>query len=195
MCKEAILWSGWGRDGFPGDRWATVHDGIGWEELAATADRLPVGDVAPGAILYEPDSAVIRAGAVAALGARLGAHLLDPQIAYLVAPALRPEPLAQAFVVDEVHPFSLKRLNQRLRQSGIGQVELKKRGFPVEPEQLRPQLRLTAGGRAAVVLFTRRGDSRLMILAHRPPGGSHLDRTDRSDLGDPTDDDYRKRNA
>ena len=161
VCKEGVLWNGAkGCDGYPGARWASVHDGVGWQELATTTDRLPVGDLAPGAILYEPDSAVIRAGAVAALGIRLGAHLLDAQIAYLVAPALRAEPLSQAFVVDEIHPFSLKRLNQRLQQLGIGQVEPKKRGFPLEPEQLRPELRLTPGGRPAVV------------LNHAPGGGA-----------------------
>lgn len=170
VCKEAVLWSG---ERCRRGCWASVHDGRGWHELAATAERLPVGDLNSGDILYEPDPAVIRAGAVAAMGARLDAHLFDPQIAYLVASTLRPEPLARAFAVDEVHPFSLKRLNQRLQQLGIGQVELKKRGFPLEPEKLRPELRLTRGGRAAVVFFTRKGAGRLMILARRLSAGEN----------------------
>jgi hypothetical protein len=58
-------------------------------------------------------------------------------------------------------------LNQRLQSLGIGEVELKKRGFPVEPETLRPQLKLSPGGRRGVVIFTRRGDERLMLLAER----------------------------
>ena len=96
---------GRGRDGFPGARWATVYDGVGWEELAATADRLPVGDLAPGAILYEPDFRSDPAGAVPPSACAWAPICLDPQIAYLVAPTLRFEPLAQAFVVDEIHPI------------------------------------------------------------------------------------------
>jgi hypothetical protein len=93
--------------------------------------------------------------------------LFDPQIAYLVSAQPVQDPLVHSFAVHEVHRFSLKVLNRRLQALGIGEVELKKRGFPVEPETLRPQLKLAAGGRRAVVIFTRRGDERLMLLAER----------------------------
>jgi hypothetical protein len=99
--------------------------------------------------------------------ARLAAHLFDPQIAYLVADAHEPEPLAQAFLVEEIHPFHLGRLNARLRALGVAQVELKKRGFPVAPESLRPKLRLAQAGRMATVILTRRGEERLMLICRR----------------------------
>ena len=104
----------------------------------------------------------------ATLCERYGAHLFDAQIAYLVGPpAAQTDRLAQAFAIEEVHPFSLKLLNQRLQALQIGTVELKKRGFPVEPEELRPRLKLVAHGRNGVVIFTRRGDERIMIIARR----------------------------
>ncbi len=163
-CKEAVLW--WGREDAP-SRWASVHRADGWRMLAADDAPPPLGELAPDTVLYEPDPAVIRAGALAQLCARVGGHLFAPDIAYIVAPALRVEPLAQAFAIDEVHRFSLKLLNQRLAARGVGQVELLKRGFPQEPESLRPRLRLTPGGAPGVVIFTRRGDEHWMLIGRR----------------------------
>ena len=164
VCKEAVLWFGaaaWQA------RWATVLHAGGCERLPTDLEPPPQGELAAGQVLYEPDPAVIRAHSLGRLCARLGAQLFDPQIAYLVAPRWQPEPLAQAFAIDEVHSFSLELLNRRLQALGIGQVELKKRGFPVEPETLRGRLRLVRGGRAGVVIFTRRGEERLMVLGRR----------------------------
>jgi hypothetical protein len=78
--------------------------------------------------------------------------------------------------VEEVHGFSLKVLNQRLQALGVARVELKKRGFPVEPETLRPRLKLATAGRAAVVIFTRgdpggkQEDEHIMIIGRRLEG-------------------------
>lgn len=166
VCKEAVLWFG------PLNRhrrWASVHTGSGWEMIANRGEAAPLGPLSAGHYLHEPDPAVIRAGALGALCERLGAWLFDPQIAYLIAPDWRPDALVQSFRVDEVHRFALKTLNRRLQALGIGAVELKKRGFPVEPETLRPQLKLVPGGKSATVLITRRGDERLMIIGERMP--------------------------
>jgi SAM-dependent methyltransferase len=164
ICKEAVLWFG---PLAPLPRWASVRTAAGWHELAADSTPPPVGPLVVGGYLHEPDPAVIRAGALGALCMALGAHLFDEQIAYLAAPHYQSHPLVQSFRIDEIAPFSLKTLNQRLRAYGIGQVELKKRGFPVAPEELRPRLKLTPGGRAGVIIFTRRGDERLMLIGER----------------------------
>lgn len=163
-CKEAVLW--FGREDAP-PRWASVHREDGWHTLPNDGTPPPVGELAPGMVLYEPDPAVIRAGALTPLCIRVRGHLFAPDIAYIVAPALRDEPLAQAFAIDEMHRFSLKLLNQRLATLGVGQIELLKRGFPEEPEALRPRLRLTPGGAAGVVIFTRRGDAHWMLIGRR----------------------------
>jgi len=164
-CKEAVLWFG-ALAQHP--RWASVHDGAQWHALVASGATPPLGPLAPGMILYEPDPAIIRAGAFAELCDILHARLFDAQIAYLVADELVPSPLVMPFRLLEVEPFSLKRLNARLAARGIGSVELKKRGAPFAPEDLRRRLKLHAGGAPAVVIFTRRGDQPLMLLAARP---------------------------
>lgn len=164
QCKEAVLWHGRG-DGAA--RWASVHTDAGWHTLHGQGTPPPLGPVHAGMTLHEPHPAVIRAGAFAELCTALHAHLFDRQIAYLVAPEPTLHPLVQSFVIDEVAPFSLKRLNRLLKIHGVGTVELKKRGFPTEPEQLRPRLSLQPGGAAAVIFLTRRNEERLMLLGRR----------------------------
>ena len=67
----------------------------------------------------------------------------------------------------EATEAQLKLLQSRLSALGIGQVELKKRGAPFAPESLRGRLKLVPGGRPGVVIFTRQGDARLMLIAVR----------------------------
>ena len=178
-CKEAVLWFG------PlaiHQRWASVHTGGVWQKIVSestlepdmgqtekpTSVELPLAELSAGSILYEPHPAVIRAGAFDELCRQLDARLIDPHIAYLLSSTLHEHPLVQAFRLLEVFPFSLKQLNRRLQALGVGEIELKKRGFPMEPEQLRKRLTLTAGGRSAVLLIMRHGDDHVMILAERP---------------------------
>lgn len=169
VCKEAVLWMGAFADG--PRRWASVHDGAAWHAIAASGASLRAGPLGPGDRLIEPHPAVIRAGAVADLAGRIGAHAVDPRIAYLIVPAatgpVEIEPFGRAFEIIDVMPFSLRALNRRLRTLGIGRVELKKRGAPFEPESMRARLKLVEGGTAAVVFFTRRGDERVTIIARR----------------------------
>ncbi len=163
VCKEAVLWFG-----APATApiWASVHTATGWQTLTDTTPP-PVGPLAAGMTLHEPDPAVIRAGTFAPLCAALGAHLFDDQIAYLVGDAAITHPLVQSFRILEIHPFHLKTMQARLQALGVSRVELKKRGAPFAPESLRGRLKLPAGNRAGVVIFTRQGEARLMLLAER----------------------------
>lgn len=176
-CKEAVLW--FGPLALAG-RWASVHVHGCWHRVIASGETPPLGPLEAGMYLHEPDPALIRAGAFAELCQQLEAHLFDPQIAYLVAPALKWSPLVQSFRILEVAPFHLKRLNRRLHELGMARVELKKRGAPFVPEAFRPRLKLPRQGRDGVVIFTRRGDERLMLIAERvqPPASSAAAPTD-----------------
>lgn len=165
VCKEALLWFG---ALVKHRRWASVYVDHTWLSLAGDGGQLaPVGALEAGMVLHEPDPALIRAGAFLDLCYQLQAHLFDPQIAYLVSPTVQTHPLVQSFVLREVHGFTLKLLNRRLQALGYGIVELKKRGVPFQPEELRSQLKLATPGKAGVVIFTRRGDDRLMLIGER----------------------------
>jgi hypothetical protein len=163
--KEAVLWTrglatpGVGRRAtlLPAD--ATLTD-------ADAPDACPV--TPPQAYLYEPDGAVIRAGLVRPLAQLLGLAQIDSQIAYLTGPQAIATPFARGFQIDEAHPFNLKLLNRRLAALQVGTVELKKRGIALEPEALRPRLKLH-GPAARTIIFTRLGDEPRMFIC-RPPG-------------------------
>ena len=171
VCKEGVLWfdqlRGDRHDKPEQERWASVYTNDGWLQLESDREPPPLDSLDAIRYLHEPDPAVIRAGALGRLCTLLDAHLFDPQIAYLVSPIFRPHPLVQSFEISEIAPFSLKQLNRRLQDRGIGQIELKKRGFPVAPEELRPRLKLVKRGGAGVVIFTRRADERFMFIGKR----------------------------
>jgi hypothetical protein len=148
---EALLW---GRGPSAAWRRATVVREAVVHEL--TADRDP-GPAPTGPVrgwLHEPDPAVIRSGLVALVAADLGGTLVDPTIAYLTSDAPAGAPWATSYRVDEVLPFSFKKLKALLRARGVGRVVVKKRGSPIEPEALARQLRGPGKG-SAVVVVTR----------------------------------------
>ncbi len=89
-------------------------------------------------------------------------------IAYLTAPARAPTPFARAFVVDEAMPFQLKNLRARLRALNVGEAVIKKRGSPLDPEELLHKLRLEGTERRVVVLTQVRGKA--MVLIGREAG-------------------------
>lgn len=126
---------------------------VGAAELTGSgAARAPVGSPAP--YLYDPDGAVVRAHLVAEFAATVSGHLADPEIAYVYAEAPAPTPYARCLKVEEVLPFSLKRLRALLRERGVGRLEIMKRGSALEPERLRRDLRL-AGPASATLVLTR----------------------------------------
>jgi hypothetical protein len=120
----------------------------------------------PGAFLYEPDPAVLRAGLVRTLGAQLGAQQIDATIAYLTGDALTATPFARAWSVIRHGPFGLKTLNRWLREAGAGQVVVKKRGSPIDPDAFRRRLKTVPGGAAVTVFLTRVRGRPWMMLAN-----------------------------
>ena len=117
-----------------------------------------------GAILYEPDGAVIRAGLVDLVCAEVDGHLVDPSIAFITAAHLRPTPFATAYRVLDHFPFGLKRLRSYLRERGVGRVTVKKRGTAVEPEALRRRLDLRGPDEATLVLTRLAGAQSVLVV-------------------------------
>jgi THUMP domain-like/Methyltransferase domain len=150
---EVALWAGTGAN--PGRRSALIMPDT--RLVATAAPPLQVRDL--GHYLYEPAGAVIRAGAIADLGAQLDAGLLDRQVAYLTSDQLRSTAFATAFRVRQRLPFHLKALRNWVREAQIGVLEIKKRGIDVDPAELRKRLRL--GGPTSATL-----------VISRTPGGS-----------------------
>ena len=92
--------------------------------------------------------------------------MLAPGIAYLTSDAEITSPFVQSFRILEELPSDVKALRRALREREIGTLEIKKRGVDVDPAVLRTQLKLT-GPRAATLILTRAGTSRVVLLAER----------------------------
>ncbi|WP_344930574.1 class I SAM-dependent methyltransferase [Streptosporangium carneum] len=148
--KEAVIWCG-GLAGeaerratmLPSGETMTPDPALGEAECGAV-----------GRYVHEPDGAAIRAHLVAEAAAEVGGRLIDPRIAYITGDVAARTPWASRYEVHEVLPFSLKRLRAALRERGVGNATIKKRGSAVDVERLRKDLRLS-GGESAVVILTR----------------------------------------
>lgn len=151
--REACLWSA--PLATPGVRWrATVLSPPRPPESLTDADADDCPVRAPGEWLVNPDGAVVRAGLVRQYGARHNLGLLDERIAYLTGDA--PPPGVRAFRVLEYGHYSEKVLRATLHRLDVGAVEILVRGLDVDPNALRPRLRLR-GGAALTVVLTRIG--------------------------------------
>ncbi|MBC8160943.1 MAG: methyltransferase domain-containing protein, partial [Roseiflexaceae bacterium] len=163
--KEAVLW--FGPLGQGGRRATLLGSGAVPHTLHGTGGGLgPVAD-APGAFLYEPDGAVIRAHLVAEVGGQLGAAQLDPMIAYLTSDALLATPFARCWRVLEWLPFNLKKLRARLHALDAGPVTVKKRGSPLDTDALARQLS-GQGTHPLVVTLTKLRGQPVALICEGP---------------------------
>jgi len=157
---EACLW---GRPYATARRRATLlPSGVTLTEVDDPGDATT--DV-PGAVIYEPDDAVIRAGLVTAVAAHVGGWLVDPHIAYVSGNELARTPFARAFHVIEELPFREKALKAALVQRDIGTLTIKKRGVDIVPEILIKRMRLKGSGTATVIMTRVQGQGKAYLVA------------------------------
>ncbi|GAA4918505.1 hypothetical protein EV188_101553 [Actinomycetospora succinea] len=145
--REAALWS----EGLATtSRRATVLSsrGLRFEVTDAEDDTCPVA--LTGEWIVDPDGAIVRAGLVRQYGARHGLWRLDEHLAYLSGDA--PPPGVRAFRVLEHGRYTEKTLRRTLADRGVGRVEILVRGLDVDPNALRPRLKLRGDAEATVVL-------------------------------------------
>ena len=164
---EASVWWGLGK---PGARCAVLlsdedEAGIASNQ-AATAGAVRVcaegprtvvtGLPAAGDWLIEPDPGVVRAGAVAELGAAIGATLIDEHLAYLsAAQPLSPEdPRGRSWPVLYAGGYDPRALRAQCAEAGITRVDLSGRGRKLDPQRVQRDLRLPGGAGQAAKLFT-----------------------------------------
>jgi hypothetical protein len=160
--REAAAWLG--RGTAPGLRRAVLLPA--GATLDSTEPEATESCPRPGAILFDPESCVTLAGLVGQLAARLGARLLDPQVAYLTADDAAFDPLCATFRVLDVVPFSVARLRARLAASGRRPGEIRRRAFPVEPDELRRLLGRCEGEPVTLLCSTIEG-RRVVFFAER----------------------------
>jgi hypothetical protein len=160
--REVALWTG--GDAVPGLRRAVLLPA--GAELTSEAPECPEEPGPIGRFIFDPESCVTRAGLVRHLANRLGAWMPDSQVAYLCADTPAFDPLAAAFEVLEVVPFSVRRLKELLAARGWRAGEIRRRAFPVEPDELR-RLLGRATGEPIIVLCTTIAGRRTAVVARR----------------------------
>ena len=158
--KEAVLWS-------PAlaqvPRRATVRT-VAAPGRPARADILmphpgdPVPLREPGEYLLDPNPAVTRAGLVEDLARDLAGDLghdiakIDPQIAFLTLDRAVATPFARTLRVLHSAPWHEKQFARRLRDLGIGAVDIRRRGLAGDVDQIRRRLKPHGPNRATVVI-------------------------------------------
>lgn len=144
--REACLWSR-GLAQAAVRRRATLLD---TGEQVTDNDPDDCGVAPVGRWLIDPDGAVVRAGLVRHYGARHHLWQIDPEIAYLTGDELPPG--VRGFEVLEAVPFHERHLRQALSARRVGAVEILVRGVDVDPDALRPRLRLRGAEQLSVVI-------------------------------------------
>ncbi|MBR9976327.1 MAG: hypothetical protein KFF77_12145, partial [Bacteroidetes bacterium] len=129
------------------------------------AAGVPAAGVPEGSWLIEPHAAIIRSGALAQYCREQGCEPIDPRIAYAWSAVMPPEnPWHRRFRLLRVEPYQRKALQRIAAELGFGpSTEIKKRGFPDTPEDVRARLKLT-GTRRGVIFLTRRGEGEHLML-------------------------------
>lgn len=167
QCREAVLYCG---PLASVARRATLLPG-GFTLTSTAGPAAPVAP--PGAFVYDPDPAVVRAHLLDPLARLLGAWKLDAQIAYLSGAQHVATPFARAYRVLACQPFHMKRLRRFLQDQGMRAAEIKKRRFPMTPEQIRRELKSRSGkrvdsrGQAVTLILTRLEDRPVCLICEK----------------------------
>jgi hypothetical protein len=177
QCRQLVAWFG-ALAARPGARRATMlasaERGAGKAEgevprMVCAGPPYIEPPLAPGVgrYLFEPDNAILAAGLTGVLAAEHGLAAIAPGIAYLTGDAPLADRALACFLVTDVLPFDLRRVQSLLRQRGIGRLEIKKRGAPHDPAEVRRRLQPSGDGQATLIL-TRIAGRVMAIMATRP---------------------------
>ena len=166
-CKEGLLWVVDGRS-YRSSPSAVVLSRDDIFALDAVPNIQLSEEQAPSTgYLFEPDPAVIRAHLVKQLAVDLNASLIDPQIAYVIGPDPKLSVFSECYPIMEKFSYSRRTLQDVINRHNVGRLIVKKRGVPVEPEDVISQVKLKSGPERIVVI-TREGSTRVAYLCEKP---------------------------
>ena len=118
--------------------------------------------------LLEPHSALIR-GNLTAMYVEQDISIFDRSIAYGLSQRRHDEDWFSHFRILHQESYSRRRLQECITAFEWNTLtEIKKRGFPIEPDTLRKQLKFADNSdKQGVIILTRRGDEHIMFLCER----------------------------
>lgn len=158
VCKEAVVW----RPG-NGRVQACLYREDGLWLAASRRPAPPQGPLEVGMWLHEPDPAAIRAQ----IWLPEGAWRIDESLALLAGPRGLLSPWTQTFELLEIADADQRNLVQLQKRYDFQPLEIKKRGFDVEPEQLRKKLPKGRGGGPGVLWLARVAGRHRALICRR----------------------------
>ena len=130
------------------------------EELNSEALCSPREGELEGGFLYEPNAAILKAGAYKLIAQRFGLRKLDPNTHLYTSDTLVEHFPGRVWRIKEA-PFQLSPKGARDKQANV-----LTRNYPLTPEQLKKKLHLRDGG-AAYVIACRVAGKPTIFLAER----------------------------
>lgn len=137
-------------------------------DLSDEQAAMPTYAVTVGPWLYEPDPAILKAGAIKLVAERYGVEKIAPMSHLYTSERLLPQWPGRIFSVQHVYTFSRADL-KAFRQS-TPRADLSVRGFPQSVAQLRAQLKLKEGSDAHVFATTLADGQKVLLttMRHKP---------------------------
>lgn len=119
----------------------------------------------PSGWLCEPDPAILRANLVKDLAVTINGIMIDETIAYITTQTKPDAVWLRAWQIQDWMPFNLRKLRRYLRERNIGTVTVKKRGFPMTPEEVIQKLKLK-GDNSCTLVMTRYNEHPIVIICN-----------------------------
>jgi hypothetical protein len=143
---------------------------LGKEEfdIASSGDESPARLVAetPGAWLYEPDAAIIKARLTGELARQMQLSFLNRTVDYLTSDRLVESFPGRSFRIEASRPFRPKSFRKDLEEMGITNAAVQRRDFPHSVEELRKRYKIGESSER-FLFFTKDASGGLIWLSCR----------------------------
>jgi hypothetical protein len=131
-----------------------------WDEEQQTmADYSP-----PQQFLYEPNPAIMKAGAFKSFGKRFGLTKLHPNTHLFTAAHIVPDLPARSFSIEHICKYDRKAIQPLVPK---GKANIACRNFPDNPEQVRRKLGLAEGGEIYLFAATSADQSKVVMVCRK----------------------------
>lgn len=102
--------------------------------------------------LYQPDPAVIKAGATVTLASQLNLEIIGNPGFYLTSDKLNEHFPGKIYRIEQTGKYQPKRLKKLLAELRYTHIRIHRKNFPVSPDELYKKLRVSMGNQADLFL-------------------------------------------